>query len=132
MQLCFFGQDRSLELILDIIRNSINSYDARKWLEDCCRAEMILGMKPLDKDSKLPWEPWFPGVEYANGLFQDAYAVWQKNIKSPMAPIPTSTKKLGELLNNAGFEMKRTNAQKYRRLPNPEECLKKVLNLVEK
>lgn len=62
-----------------MIWNSINPYDARKWLEECCRAEMILGFRS-DKESQFPWEPWQKGREYVNGIFHTAYTEWQKTV----------------------------------------------------
>jgi hypothetical protein len=106
-----------------MIRNSINPYDARNWLEECCRAEMILGYKPIDKQSKLPWEPWVEGNEYANGIFPVAYAEWQKSVRSQIAPKQTAPNKFGELLNKAGL-MQRKDKERWRTLPSTEECLK--------
>ena len=113
-----------------MIRNSINPYDARKWLEACCREEMILGLKPLDSMTRFPWEPWITGQEYANGVFAVAYSAWQSTVKTPISPKPTAGNLFGELLNDAGFGV-RIDKQRYRQLPNPVECLKKVTELLE-
>lgn len=109
-----------------MIRNSINPFDARKWLEECCRAEMILGYKPKDKESQFPWERWVENNEYVNGIFQTAYTEWQKTVKSPVAPRPTPVNKFGELLNKAGMTTRIMNGQRLRTLPNPEECLNSI------
>lgn len=109
-----------------MIRNSINPFDARKWLEECCRAEMILGYKPTDKASQFPWERWETGSEYVNGIFYTAYTEWQKTVRSPIAPRPTPANKFGEFLNKAGMTL-RIDGQRFRKLPNPEECLKSIV-----
>jgi hypothetical protein len=114
-----------------MIRNSINPYDARKWLEECCRSEMILGFKPVDSSSKLPWEPWIKGDEYVNGVFSTAYTEWQKSVKTPVAARPTPANKFGELLNKAGL-IQRNDGQRFRTLPNPVDCLKVVIEMIEK
>lgn len=118
----------------EMIKNSINPYDARKWLEDCCNTGMIMGLKPADKlpyeKSDLPWENWITGKEYDNGSLYVAYTEWQKSIKSPIAPKTTPSNKFGELLNNAGFDLPRIQAgKKWRKLPDPETC-KLLLNEV--
>lgn len=114
-----------------MIRNSINPYDARRWLEECCRAEMILGMAPSAADLNLPWESWQKGREYINGVFQTAYTNWQKTVNSPVAPKPTAINKFGELLNKAGLEM-RIAGDRRRTLPDAQECLEIVLEMIEK
>lgn len=109
-----------------MIRNSINPFDARKWLEECCRAEMILGYKPIDKESQFPWERWEADNEYVNGIFHTAYTEWQKTVRSPIAPRPTPANKFGEFLNKAGMALRIMNGQRLRKLPSPEECLKSI------
>jgi len=115
-----------------MIRNSINPYDARKWLEDCCHTHMILGCTPREeyKQAGYRWEFWKKGEEYENGVFFTAYAEWLKNVKSPVAPKPTAANNFGALLNTAGFESRR-DAQRRRTLPDPSECLKKVTEMLE-
>ncbi len=113
-----------------MIRNSINPYDARKWLEECCRSEMILGYKPIN-ESTFPWELWHMGQEYPNGIFNTAYTEWQKGVKSSVAPKLTPRNKFGELLTTAGLEL-RINGERRRTLPDPKECLEKVLGMIEK
>ena len=114
-----------------MIRNSINPYDARKWLEECCHAGMILGLKPQDTHSKHPWELWIKGDQYPNGLFQTAYTEWQKTVKTPVAAKPTAANKFGELLTKAGLDL-RIAKQRWRSLPDPDECLKTVVGMIEK
>lgn len=113
-----------------MIRNSINPFDARKWLEECCRAEMILGYKPI-VESISPWEPWQKGQEYPNGIFNTAYTEWQKTVKSPVAAKPTPGNKFGELLNKAGLDQ-RVDGKRIRTLPDPKECLETVIRMIEK
>ena len=115
-----------------MIKNSINPYDARKWLEACCHAGMILGLKPQDKHSTLPWELWRTGEEYVNGIFSTSYTEWQKTVKSPVAPKPTPDNKFGELLNKAGFTKRIQDGTAFRKLPHVEECLKTVTDMIEK
>lgn len=115
-----------------MIRNSINPYDARKWIEACCSSQMVLGLKPTAKDLNLPWEPWVANTEYVNGVFAVAYAEWQKSIKSPIGAKPTQDNDFGELLTSVGFEQRRTGVQRFRKLPDSEECLKKVEKLMKK
>jgi len=113
-----------------MIRNSINPFDARKWLEECCRAEMILGYKPI-VESASPWESWQKGQEYPNGIFNTAYTEWQKTVKSPVAAKPTPGNKFGELLNKAGLDQ-RVDGKRIRTLPDPKECLETVIRMIEK
>jgi len=115
-----------------MIHNSINPFDARKWLEECCATGMIIGHKKDEnfnqiayEKSDLPWEPWKTGKEYENGIFYAAYREWQKSIKSPIAARPTAINKFGELLNSAGFDQ-RNQGRRLRKLPDPENC-KKIL-----
>jgi hypothetical protein len=95
-------------------------------------SEMILGFKPLDIHSKDPWQLWQEGFEYPNGIFQTAYAEWQKLVKSPVAPRPTPSNKFGELLTAVGLEQSRNNTERRRKLSNPSECLEKVTKMIEK
>jgi hypothetical protein len=108
-----------------MIQSSINPYDARKWLEQCCEAEMLIGYKPTDYNSQFPWQPWIVGDEYVNGIYQTAYAEWQKTVKSPVAPRPTHSTPLGMLLERLGFTL-RIHGPRRRSLPCPQECLKKI------
>ena len=107
-----------------MINNSINPYDARKWLEQCCEAGMLLGYKLVNKKSSLPWEAWTEGDEHENGIFSAAYTEWQKSVRSSIEPKPTSSsKKFGELLNAAGLVV-RVDGKRWRTLPSTEQCLK--------
>jgi hypothetical protein len=104
-----------------MIRESINPFDARKWLEDCCHAERLIGRR-FEGD----WTRWIEGAEYAFAILCDAYAEWQKTVKSPVAPKPTQLGALGEVLTKAGIPVRRTNGGNLRALPSPEVCLKKL------
>jgi hypothetical protein len=117
----------------EMIRLSINPYDARKWLDDCCHAERLIGRrKPFEKDmwgkpivsENVEWAEWREGDEYSFAELSSAYVEWQKTVKSP-APIPTKIGNLGEVLNNAGIEMRREGGtgSRLRYLPNPQTCL---------
>jgi hypothetical protein len=83
----------------EMIKLSINPYDARKWLEDCCLAERIIG--------KLDDDQWFDGREIYYFALRNAYVEWQKTVKTKVAPEPTPVNRLGELLTDAGFGSKR-------------------------
>lgn len=115
-----------------MIKNSINPYDARKWLEHCCYTRQILGYKPINLQSNLPWEDWCEGTEYENGIFFTAYTAWQKSVNSPIAAKPTSPNKFGEYLTAAGLEQSRKNTERRRTLPDPTICLEKVTKMIEK
>lgn len=116
-----------------MIRNSINPYDARKWLEECCISRMILGCAPREdyKQAGYKWELWKEGEEYENGIFWTAYSEWQKNVRSPVAPKPTAANNFGALLNTAGLEL-RIHGERRRTLPDSIKCLKKVTEMLEK
>lgn len=121
-----------------MIRNSINPYDARKWLEECCDTGMLLGYKkdqdsvlPYEK-SNLPWEPWKNGTVYENGIFFTAYKEWQKSVKSPISARPTPSNKFGELLNSIGLVQKIEGGKRWRKLPSIEECLKSLHGIGKK
>ena len=121
-----------------MIRNSINPYDARKWLEECCDTGMLLGYKkdqdsvlPYEK-SNLPWEPWKNGTVYENGIFFTAYKEWQKSVKSPTSARPTPSNKFGELLNSIGLVQKIEGGKRWRKLPSIEECLKSLHGIGKK
>lgn len=120
----------------EMIRNSINPYDARKWLEECCETSMILGHRqqesgiPYEKSS-LPWEPWKTGCEYDNGIFYVAYSEWQKSVKSSIAPKPTASNNFGKLLSEAGFDL-RIDGRRLRRLPSPLDCKKRIDEMFQK
>lgn len=126
------------EVKKEMIKNSINPYDARKWLEDCFNTGMILGFKPLGnklpyEKSDIPWEPWVTGNEHDNGSLYVAYTEWQKSIKSPIAPKTTASNKFGELLNNVGFvEPRIQGGTKWRTLPDSETCKQKLNELIWK
>lgn len=97
-----------------MIRESINPYDARKWLEECCRTGMI-GSKE-----------WRTGEEWLFPRLRDAYVEWQKLVKAPVRPEPTKINRLGELLRKAGFpkpKQRWPDMKRYYCLPSIEACL---------
>ena len=115
-------------------KNSLNPYDARIWIEECCHARMILGLEIKSddtKDIKCPYEPWETNSEYENGLFQTAYKKWQSTVKSPVAPKPTASNNFGKLLTDLGFDLK-IDRQRYRTLPDADKCLEKLEELAKK
>ncbi|MEC7839046.1 MAG: CHC2 zinc finger domain-containing protein [Chlamydiota bacterium] len=120
----------------EMIRNSINPYDARKWLEECMEFEMLLGCKKdstgvLYKQSDLPWFPWKSGEELVNGVFFEAYKEWQKSVKSSIQPRPTASKQFGVLLNKVGFKL-RIEGQRRRTIPPIDTCKELLKKMVKK
>ena len=85
----------------DLIRFSINPYDARKWLEDCCETGCTVGRK--DPEDSGRWVRWATGEKVPFYVLHHAYVEWQKTVKSPVAPEPTHAIALGKVLTSAGF-----------------------------
>jgi Family of unknown function (DUF5906) len=132
----------------EMIRRSINPFDARKWIEECCLTRQLIGWEirtpqefhdldlpwpgPSRRNSRADddrWTQWVTGAEYPFKAFAYAYKEWQKGVKSPVAPIPTPIGSLGEVLGNAGFEAARTGTgARMRVLPDPEVCLANLYN----
>jgi Family of unknown function (DUF5906) len=108
----------------DMIVESVNPYDARKWLEDCCVTESLLGRKAADGG----WVPWVAGDEYVFAALSSAYVEWQKTVRSRAAPLPTHAASLGKVLTNAGFGTRRTGANNMRVLPPAETALSSMWN----
>lgn len=98
-----------------MVRASINPFDARKWLEDCCHAERLIG-HPDEAQ-------WNEGAEYLSGALWRAYAEWQKSVRTPAGPTPTKSGNFGEVLTKAGFRLRHTNKGNVRVLPSSEACL---------
>jgi hypothetical protein len=110
----------------EMIRRSINPFDARKWLEECCLTQQIIGAS--DMTGWLPglapkWRKWIPGEIVAFHILANAYTAWQRDVKSPVSPQPTPKGSLGEVLNNAGFGRAHARTGSERTLPDPDECL---------
>lgn len=103
----------------EMIRQSWNAYDARKWLEDCCHLERILGRK-VDA-SGADW-PWVAGAEHDFGALRNAYVAWQKDVKG-RDPKPTDPRELGKVLSKHGFGSRPSNGSSLRRLPEVDVCL---------
>jgi hypothetical protein len=67
----------------EMIRRSINPYDARKWIEECCLNQQIIGA-PDTQDwtpgqSRLhPYRKWIPGETVPFHLLANAYTAWQR------------------------------------------------------
>ncbi|MFZ3182099.1 MAG: hypothetical protein WA156_18280 [Methylocystis silviterrae] len=104
----------------EMIRRSINPYDARKWLEDCAISERLIGLKHPDGGG---WQEWVEGESHSFAALAAAYVEWQKTIKSRVAPQPTPIGNLGEALKNAGFETKRTASERRNILPSPDAVI---------
>ena len=105
----------------EMIRRSINPFDARKWIEECCVTRQLIGHREGDQ-----WADWLKGKEYYFHVFANAYTVWQRDVKSPVRPEPTPKGSLGEVLTNAGFGSERDNKSTIRVLPDPDECLTRL------
>jgi hypothetical protein len=113
----------------EMIRRSINPFDARKWLEECCLTQQIIGA--VDSQDWSPgkpasWRKWSQGLVVPFHLLANAYTAWQRDVKSPVSPQPTPKGSLGEVLNRAGFEQKRTYKGAERILPDPDLCLDRL------
>ena len=121
----------------EMIKRTINPYDARKWLEECCASRQLIGHLDDDAtwDSKMPpghrkvtptWAKWVKGKEYYFHVFANAYTAWQQSVKSPVRPEPTPRGSIGEWLTHAGFGSARDLKTSIRSLPDPDECLAKI------
>jgi Family of unknown function (DUF5906) len=106
-----------------MIRESINPFDARKWIEDCCQTERLIGAKTPSGE----WKAWSKGDEPFATL-SAAYVEWQKTVKSPVAPRPTAISRLGQVLTAAGIEAKvsKDGNTRLRVLPAAADCLGKL------
>ena len=69
------------------------------------------------------WAIWTAGDKYSFATLNTAYVEWQKTVKSPVAPMPTKSGTLGEILTKAGLILRRTAANNLRELPPVEVCL---------
>jgi hypothetical protein len=112
----------------DMIREAINPFDARKWLEACCHAEEILGLRIPDGGG---WMPWNEGDGHSFGALSAAYVEWQKTVRSRVGPQPTKPGGVGAVLGKAGIEAaprtRKDGCQRSRVLPSPEGCLAKLM-----
>jgi hypothetical protein len=118
----------------EMIRRSINPFDARKWLEECCLTEQIIGAADTTNwiSGQVKWRKWVPGEVVPFHVLANAYTAWQRDVKSPVSPQPTPKGSLGEVLNNAGFRKEHTRAGSDRTLPHPDDCLKKLFKPASK
>jgi Family of unknown function (DUF5906) len=101
----------------DMIRESVNPFDARKWIEDCCKTERLIGRKGDDDE----WAP-IAGREYPFAALVRAYVEWQRLIRAPVAPKPTPISNLSQVMAEAGFPGRRTNSDRFRTLPPIGTC----------
>jgi hypothetical protein len=112
----------------EMIKQSINAFDARVWLEECCGTGRLLG-RPLtehqgeDASKEERWVAWTAGAVYSFAQLRDAYSAWQREVKSPQAPKPTPFGSLGEVLGKHGFEHDRTSKERRWKIPAAEVCL---------
>jgi hypothetical protein len=111
--------ERDNEARRAMIRESINPYDARKWLEECCEAAQILG-----SGRRMEME-WKAGEAIAFSTLRAAYVEWQGGVRTRVAPRPTPLNRLGELLGRCGFVEKRVEHERERArvLPTTGACL---------
>ena len=86
----------------DMICASINPFDARKWLEECCHTERLIGRREPERSD---WIRWVGGAELSFAVLSAAYTEWQKTVRAPVAPKPTPVGALGEVLTKAGIPM---------------------------
>jgi hypothetical protein len=103
----------------EMVKLSINPFDARKWLEECARTGRLIGKKREDDDR---WMEWVEGETHSFALLAAAYVEWQKTVKSPVAPKPTPISRLGAVLVKAGFSRTRTMDERRYTLPSPKKC----------
>ena len=112
----------------EMIKAAINPYDARKWLEECCLTQQIIGAADTTNwiPGQVKWREWSPGLSVPFSALANAYTAWQRDVKSPVSPQPTPKASLGEVLNNAGFGGTHDNKGAIRILPDPDRCLAKL------
>lgn len=99
-----------------MIRESINPFDARKWLEECAEAELILG---YSRGRGLPDKAWVAGDEVPFSVLSASYVAWQDTVRTRVAPKPTPANRLGEVLLRCGLNERRTDKVRLRILPAP-------------
>src|SRR5271166_4358219 len=106
----------------EMIQLSVNPYDARKWIGDCCYAERLIGCP----DGNGGWVRWKQGDEHGFYALLNAYVEWQKTVRTRIAPEPTQSSALGKVLTEAGFGSRRTASGMIRTLPDPTLCLERL------
>ena len=102
-----------------MIRESINPFDARKWLEECAEAELILG---YSRGRGLPDKAWVAGDEVPFAVLRANYVAWLDTVRTRVAPKPTPPNRLGGVLLRCGLKERRTK-ERLRILPAPAELL---------
>lgn len=105
----------------EMIQLALNPVCLRIWLEACCHADLVLGMKV----DGIPVS-WTEGAKHDHGDLWLAYVEWQKTIHPPMARKPTTSNRFGTELGKAGLEEYRTNRSRQRILPSIEKCLERL------
>ena len=114
----------------EMIKHTINPYDARKWIEECCETRQLIGHSLLDTYGRRTgvWNAWAHGLEFAFSTLSNAYTNWQASVKAPVRPEPTPIASLGEVLTRAGFGDSRSATERKRTLPDADKCLEKLYN----
>ena len=117
-----------------MIRRSINPFDARKWLEECCVTRQLIGcasrrstrelMTPTCRRADKPnrggrWTEWVDGRGIPVPRFRQRLHGMAEGREIAGRPEPTPIGSLGEVLTNAGFGSKRDKKARYRRCPTP-------------
>jgi hypothetical protein len=103
----------------EMIRQSINPYDARKWLADCCAVERVVGMRDGDGADRL----WEEGHEIPFAALRNAYVAWQKDVRTRGSAEPTELGALGVVLSKYGFvSRKGSGGIRVSKLPAVEAC----------
>ncbi len=106
-----------------MVKLSVNPFDARKWLEDCCHTNRIIGLRDEDTGK---WATWIAGEELPLAAIAAAYVEWQKTVKSPVAAKPTPIGSLGEILGKCGFGRKRLKTGMRYALPDADHCAARI------
>ena len=94
-----------------MIRQSLNPYDARVWLEECAETQQILGSESE--------KAWGEGEVILFEFFHRAYTKWQATVKTRTGPKPTPANRLGGVLGKAGFDRKTRQACALAHCPGP-------------
>jgi hypothetical protein len=106
-----------------MIRLAVNPFDVRKWLEDCCHTNRLIGLREPDSNENAGW---VAGEEHPLANLAEAYRDWQRSIKSPVAPQPTPTGSLGEIFGKCGFGRRRVTSGMRYTLPEADQCAARI------
>jgi hypothetical protein len=110
----------------------LNRADIRKWLEDCCLAGEILGVKykrdSLGSMSREP-EVWEPGLKLTMAEMMERYLEWQKGVRDGARAVTDSVRDTGKKLKALGFTKQRASSGsrlEYYFFPTRAEFMKKL------